>query len=207
MNRRSLAFALFIFVGVSSVQVTTVEAGTALYASRRECRQACSASISTCRVQAASARARRRCKPDWIKACSRFLGLNLCSPPDLRGTWEFNATVTDPPNPCAEPVAPVVFSIETQGSFDLTGAAPISGSFSDMASSGSLLVNPETGVSFSAQGHGDEFSACYLKRFISSAFSPGVGERNGSYAVQRFCNGSPNFVCQWGAAGTLFRRP
>lgn len=128
-------------------------------------------------------------------------------PPDLRGTWEFNASVTDPPNPCAEPVAPVLFSIDTQGAFDLTGAAPISGAFSDMSFSGTLVINPAFGVGFSLQGHGDQFSPCYLERNISAGTCRGACERNGSYAVRKFCNGSPTPVCQWGAAGTLFRRP
>jgi hypothetical protein len=191
-------------IGATAVPIS---AGASVYASRRECRHACSASISTCRLQAASARDRRRCKTDWIKACSRFLGPSVCSPPDLRGTWEFDATVTDPPNPCAEPVAPVVFSLDTQGSFDLTGVAQIGGAFSDMPFSGTMIVNPEIGVGFSIQGHGDQFSPCYLERNIGAGDCPGTCERNGSYAVREFCNGSPNPVCQWGAAGTIFRRP
>jgi hypothetical protein len=205
MNRSLPRFAFL--VGVSLLGAAVVEAETVRYATRRECRDACAAPISHCREQAPSGRDRRRCKKQWIKACSRFLGLDVCSPPDLRGTWEFNASVTDAPNPCAEPVGPVLFSIDTQGSFDLIGVGPISGAFSDMPFSGTMIINPELGVGFSVQGHGDQFSPCYLARSIGAGTCRGACERNGSYTVRKFCNGSPAPVCQWGAAGTLFRRP
>lgn len=63
----------------------------------------------------------------------------------------------------------MLFSIDTQGSFDLTGVAPISGAFSDMPFGGTMIINPELGVGFSVQGHGDQFSPCYLEQNIGAA--------------------------------------
>jgi len=177
------------------------------YASRHQCQQACGASISSCRAQAASARARRRCRPTWIKACSRFLGLDLCTPPDLRGAWEFEATQADPPNACTDPSAPVLISIATQGPFDLTGAAPIGGVFADASFLGTLVINPTFGVGFSLTGHGDQLAPCYFERSVSAATCQGVCVREGSYTVRKFCTGGSNPVCEWGATGTLSRRP
>ncbi len=63
--------------------------------SRAQCRVACADQIALCRTQATSARARRRCKPTWIKMC-RSTGLAACEPTTTTSTLPPTVTTTLP---------------------------------------------------------------------------------------------------------------
>jgi hypothetical protein len=105
-------------------------------ASRAQCRAACADEISACRAQATSVRARRRCKPTWVRTC-RTTGLAACQPTTttsttsttittvtssttsttlifgLVGGWDFIAT-TIHSNTCPFPFTQFSFSITTE---------------------------------------------------------------------------------------------
>ena len=61
--------------------------------SRAQCRIACADEIASCRAQATSARARRRCRPTWVRTC-RTTGLSACQPPTTTSTITSTTTTS-----------------------------------------------------------------------------------------------------------------